>query len=100
MPALTGADSCCPYRSVGRGRRSVLFFAIGLLLAATVPALARTTIVPDDFPTIQAAVNNMPVRAPVETLLVRGGSYPERVFVRDRRLVIQAIAALDGSDRM
>jgi len=31
---------------------------------------------------------------------VRGGSYPERVFVRDRRLVIQAIAALDGSDRM
>src|ERR1044071_4607474 len=24
----------------------------------------------------------------------------ERVFVRDRRLVIQAIAALDGSDRM
>jgi hypothetical protein len=77
-----------------------MLFSIGLLLATTVPAHARTTIVPDDFPTIQAAVNNMPVRAPVETLLVRGGSYPERVLVRDRRLVIQAIAALDGSDRM
>ena len=96
----TGGSPVHLRRPAGRSRVRTYFLAIWLLLAATVPARARTTIVPDDFPTIQAAVNNMPVRAPVETLLVRGGSYPERVFVRDRRLVIQAIAALDGSDRM
>ena len=74
---------------------------LALLLLSAGPAHARTTIVPDDFPTIQAAVDNV-VEEPVmaETLLVRGGSYPEWVRIRYRRMVIQAIPPLDGSDRM
>ena len=99
MPALTGADSCCPYRSVGRGRRSVLFFAIGLLLAATVPALARTTIVPDDFPTIQAAIDHLESIYASDTVLVRGGDYPERPVLHMGR-VIRAIATANGTDQV
>jgi hypothetical protein len=63
------------------------------------PAAARTTVVPDDFPTIQAAVDAIPEFAVGETLLVRGGSYPEKVRIA-RSLVVLAIPALDGSDRM
>lgn len=71
----------------------------GLLALCISSAFARTTIVPDDFPTIQAAVDSVPEGAPVETLLVRGGSYPEYVRV-DRNLVVRGIPSLDGSDRM
>lgn len=70
------------------------------LVGAASSAGARTTVVPDDFPTIQAAVESIPIKAPVETLLVRGGSYPERVLIRYRQVVIQAIPALDGSGRV
>ncbi len=84
-----------------RGRPLILCcVAMTSLLALAIDAArARTTIVPDDFPTIQAAVDAMPENAPVETLLVRGGSYPERVRV-DRNLVVIGIPSLDGSDLM
>ena len=73
--------------------------ALIALCVVTTSVHARVTIVPDDFPTIQAAVDAISEFAVGETLLVRGGSYPERVRI-DRGLVVRAIPPLDGSDRM
>ena len=71
------------------------------VLAGVSPARAHTTIVPDDFPTIQAAVNNVAEdHAVAETLLVRGARYPERVVVLRRNVVIRGIPPLVGPDRM
>jgi hypothetical protein len=54
-----------------------------VLLAVTTPAHARTTIVPDDFPTIQAALDAIAIDEHVvpDTVLVRPGDYPEVIVV-------------------
>jgi len=77
----------------------MLFLAIGLLLATTVPALARTTIVPDDFPTIQAAIDHLESLYATDTILVRGGNYTERPVLHSSR-VVRAIAPSNGTDQV
>src|SRR5512134_136225 len=67
------------------------------MLAAVSPARARTTIVPDDFPTIQGAADFLFEPEAVDTLLVRGGIYLESV-VFSRGIRVEAIPSLDGSD--
>ncbi len=47
-----------------------MIIAIGIM--GCVPSWAGTTLVPDDFPTIQGAINSG-----ADTILVREGSYPE-----------------------
>ena len=64
-------------------RRCILMAA---LIASTLsPAFARTARVPEDFSTIQAAVDHL---APLyvmatDTVLVQAGHYPERVVIRE-----------------
>ena len=60
-------------------------------------AHARTTIVPDDFPTLQAAADALYEPWAVDTLLVRGGIYPEHVHFR-RGIRVEAIPTLHESD--
>ena len=70
---------------------------IAILLAmAHCPVQAGTTIVPDDFPTIQAAVDYLANSHGPETLLVRSGDYPEHLVMRCQWLV-RGIPSLDGS---
>jgi hypothetical protein len=61
----------------------MLFLAVGLLLAGTVPALARTARVPEDFSTIQAAVDYLVQFYAADTVLVQAGNYPERVVIHE-----------------
>ncbi len=75
---------------------SVLAF---ILLGTISPAIANVTTVPDDFPTIQAAVDHLTGSTVRETLLVRGGIYQERLVLRDG-IVIKGIPPSDGPDQM
>jgi nitrous oxidase accessory protein NosD len=52
--------------------------AFGGLLLASAPAVAKTVVVPRDFPTIQVAVN---AAAPGDTITVGGGTYTEEVVI-------------------
>jgi hypothetical protein len=70
-----------------------------LLLVGVLPARAHTTIVPDDFPTIQAAIDHLESPYVPDTLLVRGGNYPERPVLHIGR-VVRAIAAANGTDQL
>ena len=69
--------------------RLIVPVALALFLAVADPvlssALASTAIIPDDFPSVQLAVDSG-----ADTVLLRDGSYPERLFV-DRALVLQGI---------
>ena len=61
-------------------------YVLKLLVALTlwIPASARagTLIVPDDFPTIQEAVDHVAETFVQDTVLVRPGTYPEKVIMR------------------
>jgi len=78
--------------------RGAWCFAL-LLPAAVGPARAHTTIVPDDFPTIQAAIDHLESTYALDTVLVRGGNYPERPVLHVGR-VIRAIAPANGTDQV
>jgi len=66
---------------------SVLCLALIFSLLPTIPAEAATTIyVPDDYPTIQAAVD---AASPGDTIIVRDGTYTENVDV-SKSLTIQS----------
>ena len=76
-------------------------FVASLLFLLTVgprTAQARTTIVPDQFPKIQAALDAVGWSFPAETLLVRGGDYPEQVLVSGNFVVI-GIPPVSGPSR-
>lgn len=47
------------------------------------PALALTARVPEDFSTIQAAVDHLEQSYEVDTVVVQAGHYPERVYIRE-----------------
>ncbi|RLF92691.1 hypothetical protein DRN50_08510, partial [Thermococci archaeon] len=66
------------------------FFAISLLVAlALAPAAvsAATIYVPDDYTTIQQAMN---ASSPGDTIVVRDGTYTENVDVSKQRLTIRS----------
>jgi parallel beta-helix repeat protein len=71
--------------------------AIVAVIAMASTTHARVTIVPDDFPTLQAAADALHEGAFADTLLVRGGTYPEIVVFR-RGIRVEAIPSVDGSD--
>jgi hypothetical protein len=86
-----------------RGARNVDLRLSAAVLCALVlgpsPARARTTIVPDAFPTLQAAVDHIAEthRYPeAETLLVRQGEYAEILEVRDG-LIVRGVGTLPGA---
>ena len=83
-------------RELRHGRAAL---SLTLLLAGAIPARAHTTIVPDDFPTIQAAIDHLENPYVPDTVLVRGGDYPERPILRMGR-VVRAIAAANGADQV
>ena len=58
--------------------RRIMLLATALSCAS--PAFAATHVVPDGFPTIAAA---LAVAAPSDTVLVRPGTYPERLVLVD-----------------
>jgi plastocyanin len=72
-----------PYKDLGKGDRDV----------------RPTLVVPKDFPTIQAAVNNA---SPGSTILIRPGVYKTSVTVQTPNLVIRGVdrfrTILDGED--
>lgn len=71
---------------------SVTAIAVPLLLI-TSPVRATTLIVPDDYPTIQAAIGSA-----ADTVLVRPDSYPEDVVI-DRPVALLAFQGLlSGAD--
>jgi parallel beta-helix repeat protein len=75
--------------------------AIALTWAAVAAAAsARTVTVPDDFPTIQVAVDSMGTSWHPDTILVRAGRYPERLVVSGQHIVVQGIPPLDGADEL
>jgi len=70
------------------------------MLTAVSPARARTTIVPDDFATIQAAIDHIVATNPyseAETLLVRPGDYAETIQV-SYALVIRGMGSHPGEE--
>jgi hypothetical protein len=57
-----------------------------LVFAAQARAKGKVLLVPDDFATIQAAVDEA---APGDTVVVSAGTYPETVLVQDKTLRIE-----------
>src|SRR5215472_18031024 len=92
-----GADSVHRRRPAGRSRARGPFLAIGLLLATTGPALAATARVPEDFPTIQAAVDHVAPYPEPDTVFVRAGSYAEHVVTHEP-LCLKAVPAPGSLD--
>jgi len=78
---------------------SVMRCVMGLLALCAHGARAHTTIVPDDFPTIQAAIDHLESPYAPDTVLVRGGNYPERPVLRMSR-VVMAIAPANGAAQL
>jgi len=79
--------------------RAARVFALFMLTAVS-PARARTTIVPDDFATIQAAIDHIVATNPyseAETLLVRPGDYAETIQV-SYALVIRGMGSHPGEE--
>lgn len=74
-------------------KRLATIFAIAILIlsitATTIPFVsAATTInVPDDYPTIQAAIN---AASPGDTIIVAAGIYPEAITIGKANLVLQS----------
>lgn len=67
----------------------VLIAALGAALVPADPVKAATTIyVPDDYSTIQAAVNNVTAG---DTIIVRAGTYNEAVNVNKDNLTIRGV---------
>lgn len=67
----------------------MLVLSLGAVLVPASPMKAATTIyVPDDYPTIQAAVNNA---AAGDTIIVRTGTYNEAVTVNKDNLTIRGV---------
>jgi hypothetical protein len=67
-----------------------------LALGQAIPAGARSLIVPDDVPTIQAALDSIyPGLAPFDTVLVHAGSYPERLHCRSQ-VTVMGLADVSG----
>ena len=64
--------------------RGAQLFALFMLAAAS-PARARAVRVPEDFSTIQAAVDHLTQLYVLgaDTVLVQAGHYPERVFIQE-----------------
>ena len=62
----------------------VLVLSLSLVTAAPVAA-ATTKYVPDDFGTIQAAINGV---AAGDTIIVRAGTYPENVVIGKANLTL------------
>jgi hypothetical protein len=81
----------------GRYLRAVLLAGVLAMLASR-PAQARTTIVPDDFPTIQAALDSIGLGGypDPETLLVRAGEYPEVIEVHHELVIRGADVSATG----
>jgi len=69
-----------------------------LVVAVTCPARAHPTIVPDQYPTIQAAVDKVENDgySEAETLFVRPGNYSENVEVHEE-LTIMGMATIPSS---
>lgn len=57
-------------------RRGRLALLVALLLACAPRAHAAVAVVPDDFPTLQAAIES-----PADTIWVRPGDYPESIYL-------------------
>ncbi len=74
--------------------------ATAMIAAAAVPAVAGTLLVPQKFPTIQAAVN---AAKPYDTILVsakpKGGVYSEAVTIATPHVTLQGVGnpVIDGS---
>ena len=66
---------------------ALLATALALSLASQVEASPATIYVPDDYATIQAAVDTA---SPGDTIIVRGGTYTENVDVNKDHLTIQS----------
>jgi len=72
----------------------ILALLVGLFVAVPVPPVhAATLIVPDSYRTIQAAIN---AAIPGDTILVRAGTYSERLTLD--KPVILAAASFNSSD--
>jgi len=70
-----------------------------LLLAIATPALARTARVPEDFSTIQAAVDHLEQFYAADTVLVQAGNYSERVSIREA-VCLKGIPSLGGAETL
>jgi hypothetical protein len=85
-----------------RDRGAIMGSVGGALLAlafGSLPVEAGSVIVPDHFPTIQAAVDHVASSFARETVLVRSGIYPERVLLRED-IVVQGIPSDTGPHLM
>ena len=68
-----------------RRRAAIPAALLGLALALPSVAAARTRIVPDDVPTVQAALDSVFAGSgDQDTVLVRAGEYPERLRCRSQ----------------
>jgi hypothetical protein len=71
-----------------------ILLALWIVLGATPAVLAQSVVVvPDDYPTIQAAIDATAGQFSV-TVQVRPGTYPETVTIKDRDIV--TVTGLDG----
>jgi hypothetical protein len=66
--------------------RRPLVFLVAVALMPTI-ATATTRIVPDQYPTIQAALDVFPI---ADTILVREGDYPDSSVIDDSPVVLRA----------
>jgi hypothetical protein len=64
-----------------------------LLLVTMAPASAQRLLVPDEYPTIQAAID---AATPGDTVLVDDGTYVENLTFRGKDIVVASYFALDG----
>src|SRR6185503_4867406 len=72
-----GAKMRMPVRMVAHA-----FALAAVAFFSPAPARSGTLIVPDDFPTIQSALDHIGEASARETVLVRPGTYPEKVVMR------------------
>ena len=84
-------------------RAATLLLVLGTLCLAAEPASPSSVIVPDQYPTVQGAIDSRAAfQLEPDTVFVRDGDYPEAIVChgRDipvhRRLVLLMLPALDG----